>query len=143
MGSDKDNTDVYATGSASRGIKRDDKIFWLSRIIHAEAQGEMCIGKVAVGNVVLNRVVSDKFPNTIYGVIFDKQYGHTQFSPVLDGSIYNTPNKDSVKAAIEALDGARPAEEALYFLNPRKATNFWIVRNREFLLTIEGHDFYL
>lgn len=143
MGSDKENTDVYAMGSTSRGIKRDDKIFWLSRIIHAEAQGETYIGKVAVGNVVLNRVVSDKFPNTIYGVIFDKQYGHTQFSPVLDGSIYNTPNKDSVKAAMEALDGERPAEEALYFLNPRKATNFWIVRNREFLLTIEGHDFYL
>ncbi|MDR5658345.1 cell wall hydrolase [Serpentinicella sp. ANB-PHB4] len=120
----------------------EDAIFWLSRIIHAEAQGESYQGKVAVGNVILNRVGHSDFPNTIYGVIFDVQYGYVQFSPVLDGNIYNTPNADSVRAAQEVLNGARPVGDVLYFLNPRKATNFWIVENREFYMTIDDHDFY-
>ncbi|SDK20139.1 cell wall hydrolase [Natronincola ferrireducens] len=131
------------TQSPSRGgSQRDEDIYWLSRIIHAEAQGEPYQGKVAVGNVILNRVRSGKFPNTIYGVIFDRQDGYTQFSPVIDGTIYNTPHKDSVKAATEVLNGVRPVGEALYFLNPRKATNFWIVNNRQYMKTIGDHDFY-
>lgn len=136
-------TNVAATNSSvSRGATREDDIYWLSRIIHAEAQGESYQGKVAVGNVILNRVSNSKFPNSIYGVIFDKQDGYTQFSPVLDGSIYNTPNKESIKAATEALNGARPVGSALYFLNPRKSTNFWIVENRKHMTTIGEHDFY-
>ncbi|SNS03653.1 N-acetylmuramoyl-L-alanine amidase [Anaerovirgula multivorans] len=128
--------------SVSRGSQRDDDIYWLSRIIHAEAQGESYQGKIAVGNVILNRVRSGNFPNSIYGVVFDKQNGYTQFSPVIDGTIYNTPGKDSVQAATEVLNGARPVGEALYFLNPRKATNFWIVANRKYMQTIGDHDFY-
>lgn len=132
-----------AKPAVSRGDKqRDEDIYWLSRIIHAEAQGETYQGKVAVGNVVLNRVRSSKFPNSIYGVIFDKKDGYTQFSPVIDGTIYNTPNSDSVRAAKEALGGAKPVGEALYFLNPQKSTNFWIVANRKHMTTIGKHDFY-
>ncbi|SCY01755.1 cell wall hydrolase [Alkaliphilus peptidifermentans] len=126
----------------SRGTVRDDDLYWLSRIIHAEAQGEPYKGKVAVGNVVLNRVKSDEFPNSIYGVVFDKQHGYTQFSPVIDGTIYNTPNSESIEAAKEALNGAKPVGDVLYFLNPRKSTNFWIVENRKFFTTIADHDFY-
>ncbi|WP_205684235.1 cell wall hydrolase [Clostridium formicaceticum] len=126
----------------TRGSQRDDDIYWLSRIIHAEAQGEPYQGKVAVGNVVLNRVRSGNFPNSIYGVIFDRQDGYVQFSPVIDGTIHNTPDRDSIQAATDALNGVRPVGEALYFLNPRKATNFWIVANRRFMKTIGDHDFY-
>ncbi|AKL94408.1 cell wall hydrolase, SleB [Clostridium aceticum] len=126
----------------TRGSQREDDMYWLSRIIHAEAQGEPYQGKVAVGNVVLNRVRSSNFPNTIYGVVFDRQHGYVQFSPVIDGTIHNTPNRDSVQAATEALNGAKPVGDALYFLNPRKATNFWIVANRRFMKTIGDHDFY-
>lgn len=127
---------------ASRGNNREDDLYWLSRIIHAEAQGEPYEGKVAVGNVILNRIKSSDFPNTLYGVVFDKQFGYTQFSPVIDGSIYNTPNSESINAAKAALNGERPIGDALYFLNPRKATNFWIVQNRKFFMTIGDHDFY-
>ncbi|QUH21198.1 cell wall hydrolase [Alkaliphilus sp. B6464] len=127
---------------ASRGSDRSEDLYWLSRVIHAEAQGESYEGKVAVGNVIMNRVNSGKFPNTIKGVVFDKQDGYTQFSPVLDGSIYNTPNAESIKAATDVLNGARPVGNALYFLNPRKSTNFWIIQNRQYIKTIGLHDFY-
>lgn len=127
---------------ASRGSNREDDLYWLSRIIHAESQGEPYEGKVAVGNVILNRVKSSEFPNTVYGVVFDKQFGYTQFSPVLDGSINNTPNAESINAAKAALNGERPVGSALYFLNPSKATNFWIVQNRKYFMKIGDHDFY-
>lgn len=127
--------------TASRGDREED-LYWLSRIIHAEAQGETYEGKVAVGNVILNRVKSSLFPNTIKGVVFDKQQGYTQFSPVLDGSIYNTPNSDSINAAKDVLNGKRPVGNALYFLNPDKSTNFWITKNRKYYKTIGDHDFY-
>lgn len=126
----------------NRGAGREDELYWLSRIIHAEAQGEPYEGMVAVGNVVLNRVKSNDFPDNVYDVIFDVQYGYTQFSPVIDGSIYNTPHEESIRAAKAALNGERPVGDALYFLNPRKATNFWIVGNREYFMTIGDHDFY-
>ncbi|WP_207707723.1 cell wall hydrolase [Alkaliphilus serpentinus] len=127
----------------SRGGNRDSEdLYWLSRIIHAEAQGEPYIGKVAVGNVVLNRVKSSIFPNTIKGVVFDKQHGYTQFSPVIDGTIYNNPSQESIEAAKAALKGERPVGDALYFLNPTKSTNFWILENRKYSMTIGDHDFY-
>ncbi|MBM7614904.1 cell wall hydrolase [Alkaliphilus hydrothermalis] len=129
------------TAVSSRG-EREEDLYWLSRIIHAEAQGEPYEGKVAVGNVILNRVKSNLFPNTIEGVVFDKQHGYTQFSPVIDGSIYNNPGADSIQAAKDALNGVSPVGESLYFLNPRKAENFWIIKNRVFYKTIGDHDFY-
>lgn len=120
----------------------DDEIFWLSKIIHAESQGEPMQGKIAVGNVVLNRVSSNEFPSTIYDVIFDTKNG-VQFSPVLDGSIRQTPLGDSVIAAKRALSGENAAENCLYFLNPKTATSSWIVRNRTYHKSIANHDFYL
>lgn len=128
--------------TVSRGGTRSDDLYWLSRIIHSEAGGESYLGKVAVGNVIINRVNSSLFPDTIKDVVFDRQNGHVQFSPVLDGSIYNAPGGDSVRAAGESLAGSRPVGNALYFLNPRDSTNFWIVNNRKYMTTIGLHDFY-
>ena len=121
---------------------RSDEVFWLGRIIHAESRGEPLIGQIAVGNVVLNRVRSAYYPNTIYGVIFDRKYG-VQFSPVLDGSIYNTPGYNATLAAKICLEGTSLSDNALFFLNPKTAESNWIVRSREYAYTIGGHDFYL
>ena len=120
----------------------DDELYWLSRIVSAESAGETNRGKVAVANVILNRVESPDFPDTIYGVIFDKKYG-VQFTPTADGSIYNTPTTDSKIAAKRALLGENVSNDCLYFLNPKIATNFWIVNNRKFYQSIGNHDFYL
>ena len=119
-----------------------DELYWLSRIVSAESAGEINSGKGAVANVVLNRVESSEFPNTIYGVIFDRKYG-VQFTPVADGSIYNTPTTESVVAAKRALLGEDVSRQSLYFLNPKTATNSWIIKNRKFYKRIGNHDFYL
>jgi len=132
--------------STSRGDtssrKASDDIFWLARIIHAEAAGEPYTGKVAVGSVIMNRVSSPSFPNTIYGVIFDQYKGIPQFSPVQDGTIYNTPSNESYRAAQEAYYGSKPVGDALYFFNPAKASGSWIVKNRIYITTIGNHVFY-
>lgn len=119
----------------------DDEIFWLARIIYAESQGEPMDGKIAVANTVLNRVKSGDFPNTIYSVIFDKKYA-VQYEPTANGTIYNTPDAQSVAAAKRALEGEKIVGDCLYFLNPDKATNTWIIRNRPYYTTIGNHDFY-
>ena len=120
----------------------EDELLWLSRIVSAESSGETNRGKVAVANVILNRVKSPDFPDTIYGVIFDNKYG-VQFTPTANGTIYNTPTTDSKIAAKRALLGENVSKDCLYFLNPKIATNFWIVNNRKFYQTIGNHDFYL
>ncbi|MBR4891129.1 MAG: cell wall hydrolase [Clostridia bacterium] len=124
-----------------RGYSEDD-LYWLSRIINSESQGEPMKGKIAVANVVLNRVESKLYANNIYDVIFDTNYG-VQFTPVLNGSIYNAPLGDSIIAAKRALSGESHAGKSLYFLNPRTAQSFWIVNNRIFYKSIGNHDFYL
>ena len=118
-----------------------DEVYWLSRIIHAEAGGEPFRGKIAVGNVVLNRVRSKLYPNTIYGVIFDRRYG-TQFSPVSFGTIYRTPSATSVIAAKICLEGYTLSEDVLFFMNPRLSTTNWIAKNRPYAFSIGKHDFY-
>jgi N-acetylmuramoyl-L-alanine amidase len=118
-----------------------DEVYWLSRIISAEAKGEPMKGQIAVGNVVLNRVRSPSYPNTIYGVIFDRKHG-TQFSPVSFGTIYQKPTASAEIAAKICLEGYSLSEDILFFLNPRASTNFWIVKNRPFAFTIGNHDFY-
>ncbi len=119
----------------------EDEIFWLARIIQAESLGESLLGKIGVGSVVMNRVKSPLYPNTIYGVIFDRNYG-VQFSPILNGTIYNTPNFQSRLAAMICLEGFSISDRALFFLEPRLATSSWIPRNREYLFSIQHHDFY-
>ncbi|MBE6667930.1 MAG: copper amine oxidase [Ruminococcaceae bacterium] len=131
------------TKTLARGSSFYDStdLYWLSRIIHAEASGESLAGKIAVGNVVLNRVRSRSYPNTVKGVIFDKN-GGTQFSPVSFGTIYNTPSEASVIAAKICLEGYSISDRILFFMNPRIATNSWISRNRPFAFRIGNHNFY-
>ena len=119
----------------------EDAVYWLARIISAESRGEPLIGQIAVGNVVMNRVRSSAFPNTIWGVIFDRKWG-VQFSPVLDGTIYNTPTQSSILAAKIVLDGFTVSDELLYFLHPEASTSSWIIHNREFRFVIGKHYFF-
>jgi N-acetylmuramoyl-L-alanine amidase len=121
---------------------REDEVYWLSKIISAESAGESLIGQIAVGDVILNRVKSPLYPNTIYGVIFDRKYG-VQFSPILDGSIYRDPTYTATLAAKICLEGTSLSDNALFFLNPRVAESNWIVKSREYAYSIGGHDFYL
>ena len=118
-----------------------NEVYWLSRIIYAESGAEPFRGQIAVGNVVLNRVESSQFPNTVYDVIFDKKYG-VQFSPVASGTIYNTPSASAVAAAKICLEGFSVSDDALYFMAPSAASSSWIERNREYAFSIGGHDFY-
>jgi N-acetylmuramoyl-L-alanine amidase len=114
----------------------EDMLYWMSRIIYSESGNQPLRGKIAVGNVVLNRMADPSFPDTIYGVLFQKN----QFSPAMSGSIYRTPNAASVKAAKMVLDGAEALENVLFF--NRKGMNTRASRNRPFVATIGGHSFY-
>lgn len=117
-------------------------LYWLSHIISAEAKGESLEGKIAVGNVILNRVNSSRFPNTMKSVILQVDNGVYQFSPVTDGTLYYEPTRESVIAAELVLDGAVAAPNALFFFNPSKSSATWIVRNCTYVTTIGSHAFY-
>ena len=141
------HSDVTITGSYTPLVHaskfyREDEVYWLSKIISAESGGETLIGQIAVGDVIMNRVSSSLYPNTIYGVIFDRKYG-VQFSPILDGSIYKDPTYTATLAAKICLEGTSLSDNALFFLNPRVAQSNWIVKSREYAYSIGGHDFYL
>ena len=104
--------------------------------MHGEARGEPYTGKVAVAAVVLNRVKSPAFPNTISGVIF--QTG--AFDCVADGQLWLTPDSESLRAAADALAGWDPTAGCVYYYNPATATSSWIW-SREVRLTIGAHSF--
>ena len=120
---------------------RSDEVYWLSRIIYAESGAEPLKGKIAVGNVIQNRVRHSYFPNTIYGVIFDKKNG-VQFSPTANGTIYKTPNSQSVIAAKICLEGYSVNRDILYFVNASVVPNSWVVKNRPLYAKIGNHSFY-
>ncbi len=137
-----DNTVTFLAGSgpiaSGSSYYNSDSVYWLSRIINAESGNQPLTGKIAVGNVVLNRVSSSLFPSTIKGVIFQKN----QFTPVSNGSIYYTPNEQSVIAAKLCLDGANTVGKSLYFVNPKVSPNSWASRNRTYVATIGAHAFF-
>lgn len=117
-------------------------LYWLSRIIFAESGNQPMAGMIGVGNVILNRVASASFPDTIQGVVFDSRGGTTQFTPVSMGSIYNTPSENAVLAAKLCLDGANTVGNALYFINPAACNGSWFNRTLTHVATIGDHVFY-
>ena len=123
-------------GSRTAASATESEIYTLARLVHGEARGEPYLGKVAVAAVVLNRVRSASFPNTISGVIY--QAG--AFDCVADGQINLTPDSDSIRAARDAMNGWDPTGGCLYYYNPSTATNAWIW-SREVRLTIGNHAF--
>lgn len=140
---DGTNGTIHIT-RGSGGIQSGDSyydqedLFWLSRLIYAESGNQPLEGQMAVGNVVMNRVASPVYPNTVQGVLAQKN----QFSTYKSGALANrTPNQSSVIAAKLVLDGGEVAETdgALYF---DSSSNSWASRNREFAAVLGGHKFY-
>lgn len=116
--------------------QESNDLYLLAKCIHAEARGEPYIGKVAVGAVILNRVASPDFPNSIYGVI----YQPWAFTAVHDGQINLEPEAASYQAATDALNGWDPSYGSLYYYNPATASSAWIF-NRQTVVTIGKHVF--
>ena len=112
---------------------------WLSRIIYAESGNQPLTGKIAVGNVVMNRVASSLFPNTVKEVILDCRGGVYQFSPASRLKAM-TPNAESIVAAKLTLEGAETVDDAMYFST--KGLSCWASRNRPYITTIANHTFY-
>ena len=126
--------------NGKENLINNDDLFWLARIIEAEAGAEPYNGKLAVGCVVVNRKNSANFPSSIYGVIFDNKYG-VQFTPTTNGAIYNDPSKDSYDAALEVLAGYLLDDQILYFVNHDKSSSTWF-ETKTFVFKIGNHSFY-
>jgi len=124
--------------SSAQTNSRNNESELLARIVHAESKGEPYIGQVAVAAVILNRIDSPDFPNTLAGVI----YQPGAFEPVSNGTInQSVPNDASArKAACEALNGYDPTGGCLYFFNPDTATSKWIW-SKTIVKTIGKHHF--
>ncbi len=128
---------ISSSGSqGSNSYYSDSDMMLLAKLIYGEARGESYVGQVAVGAVVLNRIKSPSFPNTMAGVIYQRY----AFTAVDDGQINLTPNATAKKAAQDALNGWDPSYGALYYYNPSTATSQWIF-SRKTLTTIGNHVF--
>lgn len=123
---------LYSNSSSST----NSDLYLLAKCIYAEARGEVYTGQVAIGAVILNRVKSAKFPNTISGVIYQPY----AFTAVLDGQINLEPNARAYQAAQDALNGWDPTYGSLYYYNPRTATSSWIF-SRQVTVVIGNHTF--
>lgn len=113
-----------------------NEIEMLAKLVHGEARGESMEGKVAIAAVVLNRLRSSTFPNTVQGVIFEPR----AFTAIADGQYYTTPNQDAYRAVYYAIRGWDPSSGALYYFNPVTATSPWIW-SRPQIKKIDKHIF--
>lgn len=127
---------MNSSSSSSSSSNNSSNVNLLARVIYGEARGEPYTGQVAVGAVVLNRVKSSQFPNTIAGVV----YQSGAFDAVADGQVNLTPDSTAKKAAQDALNGWDPSYGAIYYFNPSTATNKWIW-SRPLTVTIGKHRF--
>lgn len=130
------NTTTSNNTQTGNGAYSSSDINLLARLVYGEARGETYTGQVAVAAVVLNRVKSSSFPNTISGVIYQPY----AFTAVNDGQINLTPNDSAYKAAKAAMNGWDPTGGAIYYYNPSKATSSWIY-SRKVVATIGDHIF--
>lgn len=126
---------IYTSSSSSNSSNNSD-LNLLARLVYGEARGEPYTGQVAVAAVVLNRVESSKFPNSIAGVI----YQPGAFDVVSDGQINMAPDSTAIKAARDALNGWDPSYGSIYYFNPNTATSSWIW-SRPHVVTIGNHRF--
>ncbi len=127
---------TLTSGSSSNSSYNSSDVYLLAKCIYAESRGEPYLGQVAVGAVVLNRVKSSSFPNSISGVIYQPY----AFTAVIDGQINLEPNETAYSAARDAMNGWDPTNGCLYYYNPATATSSWIW-SRTVKLTIGKHRF--
>ena len=112
---------VFQSSNSTISLTKDD-IYLMSQVVYAESKGEPFDGKIAVASVILNRTTDSQFPDTIHGVITQKN----AFSCVRNGKIDVVPDGDSYNAVLKAIEGYDPTNEALYFYNPKIATCSWM-----------------
>ncbi|HWS30039.1 MAG TPA: spore cortex-lytic enzyme [Clostridia bacterium] len=124
-------------GSSGGSSNQDGNLYLLAQLVYGEARGEPYKGQVAVAAVVLNRVDSPNFPNSLAGVIY--QAG--AFDAVSDGQINLAPDENCIKAARDAMNGWDPTGGCLYYYNPKTATNKWML-SKPVLLAIGNHSFF-
>lgn len=127
---------TLSSSSSSNSSYSSQDVYLLAKCIHAEARGEPYMGQVAVGAVVLNRVKSSNFPNTISGVIYQPY----AFTAVIDGQMNLEPNETAYNAARDAMNGWDPTNGCIYYYNPATATSSWIW-SRKVMITIGKHNF--
>lgn len=125
---------LTSTSSSSSSSSSDLNL--ISHVVYAEARGEPYSGQVAVAAVVLNRVASSSFPNTVAGVI----YQSGAFDCVSDGQIDLTPNQTAINAAQDAINGWDPTYGCLFYYNPATATSTWML-SRTVVFSIGNHNF--
>ncbi|MHA2960859.1 cell wall hydrolase [Priestia megaterium] len=130
-----DSINANETLTIPNSISESDKDL-LARLVQAEAKGEPYTGKVAVATVVLNRVDSDSFPNSIHDVV----YQGTQFTPVQNGEINKAADAEAKKAVNEALAFRGQGKGSLFFFNPDKTSDQWL-RQKQVTITIGNHVF--
>lgn len=119
------------------GVSLTDKeVQWIAQMIHAEARGEPYIGQVAVGSVIINRLKSKEFPNTVHDVLFQRN----AFQPIRNGTFYHPASEMAYRAALEALSGHDPTNGAVFFFNPR-ISNDRFMHARPAVVTIGQHRF--
>lgn len=126
---------TLSSGSSSSSLSTSERNL-LARCVYAEARGEPYAGQVAIAAVVLNRVRSSSFPNTVSGVIYQRG----AFTCVSDGQINLSPNSTAYKAVTDAINGWDPTNGCLYYYNPATATSKWIW-SLKVELTIGRHSF--
>ncbi|WP_313638422.1 cell wall hydrolase [Paenibacillus sp.] len=137
-------TELLSQEQQSKATRRyavsEEELLLLQKIVMAEAEGEPYQGKVAVANVVLNRLRSAKFPDTIYKVIYQKH----QFSPVANGRLKRVkPSDDSIKAVNAALSGVKEVpDDTYFFLSLKLAQDLTVHHSQEYVKTIGNHTFY-
>ena len=127
---------ISPSSSSSSGGYSSSDLYLLARCVYGESRGEQYVGQVAVAAVVLNRVKSAAFPNSISGVIYQPY----AFTCVSDGQLYLEPDQSAYNAARDAMNGWDPTNGCLYYYNPATATSAWIW-SRPIMLQIGRHNF--
>ena len=136
-----DKLTVMSGGASYYELNYDaELLYWLPQIINAEAKFEPLAGQIGVGNVVMNRLSSPDFPDTIFEVIYDTE--HTvQFEPISTGGIFQEPTEQATIAAYLCLEGYSTVGGSLYFVNPDYGSG-WFDSSLELVETIGHHNFY-
>lgn len=138
LGIPESSVNQGGSSSSSGGVGKYSSadVTLLARVVYGEARGESYTGQVAVAAVVLNRIKSSSFPNTVSAVVYQPY----AFTAVMDGQINYTPNSRAYQAAKDAINGWDPTGGALYYYNPKTATSAWIY-SRKVTTTIGNHVF--
>jgi LysM repeat protein len=132
---------IQSTTYPQKATVNQEDLMWLAKMIYSESRGESLQGQIAVGAVIMNRVKSPLFPNSVKEVLFQTSNGYYQFTPAQTGSILSaTPTSQNMEAALRALNGEDPTDGSLYFYNPTKTSSVWL-KSRTVSTTIGNHTF--